>query len=118
LAKAKSRRVKRKGGLGEMNFCPSVCPAKQGLGWERFRNSALAEYQNRKIFIFLIQKIFARGRLKKCLKDFSVLLAEAKRRQAETLGGIIQNPLADFVQRKFEFRPKDTANAQSTYLSS
>ena len=27
--------------------------------------------------------------------------AEAKRRRTETLGGIIQNPLADFVQRKF-----------------
>jgi hypothetical protein len=25
---------------------------------------------------------------------------------AETLGGIIQNPQADFVQRKFGFRPK------------
>lgn len=36
--------------------------------------------------------------------------AEAKRRRAETLGGIIQNPQADFVQRKFGFRPKGIAN--------
>ncbi|MFH1407997.1 MAG: hypothetical protein ABIG91_03100, partial [Patescibacteria group bacterium] len=47
---------------------------------------------------------------KKCLENFSVLLAEAKRGRAETLDGTIQNPLADFVQRMFELRPKDTAN--------
>jgi hypothetical protein len=55
-----------------------VCSAKQGLGWERFRNSALAEYQNRKIFVSLIEKIFCERAIKKCLKDFSVLLAEAE----------------------------------------
>ena len=29
--------------------------------------------------------------------------------RSESLGGIIQNPLADFVQRKFEPRPQSTA---------
>jgi len=43
-------------------------------------------------------------------------LAKPKNRRAkrkgglgETLGGIIQNPQVDFVQKKFGFRPKDTA---------
>ncbi|MBA7521101.1 hypothetical protein ES705_13203 [subsurface metagenome] len=107
LAKPKSRRAKRKGGLGKMNFCPPAVRQRRTGDGERFRNSALAEYQNRKIFVSLIEKIFTRGRLKKCLENFSVLLAV---RRAETLGGIIQNPQADFVQRKLEFRPKDTAN--------
>ncbi len=64
LAKPKSRRAKRKGGLGEMNFCPPVVPQSGTGGGKRFRNSALAEYQNRKIFVSLIEKIFTRGRLK------------------------------------------------------
>lgn len=39
-----------------MNFCPSVVPQSRTWGGERFCNSALAEYQNRKIFISLIEK--------------------------------------------------------------
>jgi len=97
---------------------PACQPCEAGLGWERFRNSALAEYQNRKIFFSLIEKIFARGRLKKCLENFSVLLAAvAKRRRAETLGGIVPMDIGtiksrspDFRQKKFGFYPKGTAN--------
>ncbi len=47
-------------------------------GGKRFRNSALAECQNRKIFFSLIEKIFAGARLKKCLENFSVLLGGSK----------------------------------------
>ena len=71
-----------------------------------------------KNFLFLNRKKFARGRLKKCLENFSVLLAEAKRGRAETLDGTIQNPLADFVQRMFELRPKDTADREATKVRS
>ena len=70
LAKPKSRRAKRKGGLGEMNFCPPAVRRRRTGGGERFRNSALAEYQNRKIFVSLIEKIFVRGRLKNVKKIF------------------------------------------------
>jgi hypothetical protein len=71
-----------------MNFCPPVVPQSGTGGGKRFRNSALAEYQNRKNFVSLIEKIFARGRLKRYLENFSVLLAEAKRMRAETRGGM------------------------------
>ena len=74
LAKPRSKRAKRKGGLGEMNFCPPAVPRSGTEGGKRFRNSALAEYQNRKIFFSLIEKIFAGRRLNKCLENFSVLL--------------------------------------------
>lgn len=47
-----------------MNFCPPVVPQSGTGGGKRFRNSALSEYQNRKIFVSLIEKIFVRGRLK------------------------------------------------------
>jgi len=78
LAKPRSRRAKRKGGLGEMNFCPPAVPRSGTGGGKRFRNSALAECQNRKIFFSLIEKIFAGARLKKCLENFSVLLGGSK----------------------------------------
>jgi hypothetical protein len=57
LAKPKNRRAKRKGCLSVIltnEFLPACLPAEGGQ-WskERFRNSALAEYQNRKIFVSL-----------------------------------------------------------------
>ncbi len=61
---------KKEGGLGEVNFRPPVVPQSGTEGGKRFRNSALAEYQNRKIFISLIEKILARGRLKNVKKIF------------------------------------------------
>jgi len=56
------------------------------------------------------------GRLKKYLENFSVLLAEAKRRRTETLGEIaihratIRSRNPDFRQKRFRFYPKGTAN--------
>jgi len=70
LAKPRSRRAKRKGGLGEMNFCPPAVPRSGTEGGKRFRNSALAEYQNRKFFVSLIEKNFEGARLKDVKKIF------------------------------------------------
>jgi small nuclear ribonucleoprotein (snRNP)-like protein len=89
-----------------MNFCPPVVPQSGTGGGERFRNSALAEYQNRKIFFSLIEKIFVKGRLKKCLENFSVLLAEAKRRRTETLGGIQSKSASGFCSKKVRISSK------------
>jgi len=59
LAKPRGRRVKRKkGGLVEINFCPPAVQRSGTDGGNRFGNSALAEYQNRKIFVSLIEKNF------------------------------------------------------------
>jgi len=44
---------KKEGGLVEMNFCLPAVPRSGTEGGKRFRNSALAEYQNRKIFVSL-----------------------------------------------------------------
>jgi hypothetical protein len=52
---------KKEGGLSVIptrNFCPPV--------FQRFGNSALAEYQNRKIFVSLIEKKFWGHAIKKC----------------------------------------------------
>jgi len=55
-AKPESKRAKRKGGMGGNEFLPACLPAEDGQwGGKRFRNSALAEYQNRKIFVSLIE---------------------------------------------------------------
>jgi len=44
---------------------------KAGLGGgKRFRNSALAEYQNRKIFVSLIEKGVGKGAIKKMFRKF------------------------------------------------
>ena len=45
-------------------------PARSVWGGKRFRNSTLAEYQNRKIFISLIEKNFWSARLKNVKKIF------------------------------------------------
>jgi len=89
------------------------------VGGKRFRNSALAEYQNRKIFVSLIEKFFARGRLKNVRKFFCFARRKRSGRRAETLGVIvarratIKNRRQDFVQKKFGFCPKGTANYNS-----
>ncbi|MCK4520757.1 hypothetical protein KAT95_02715 [Candidatus Parcubacteria bacterium] len=66
---------------------------------KRFRNSALVEYQNRKIFFSLIEKNLGQA-IKKCLENFSVLLAVAKQRRAETLGGIQSAKSSGFCSKK------------------
>ena len=53
---------KKKRGSGGNEFLPACCSPKAYRGGKRFRNSALAEYQNRKIFVSLIEKNFAGGR--------------------------------------------------------
>ena len=53
-----------------MNFCPPAVPRSGTEGGKRFRNSALAEYQNRKIFVSLIEKNFEGARLKDIKKIF------------------------------------------------
>jgi hypothetical protein len=53
-----------------MNFCPPVVPQSGTEGGKRFRNSALVEYQNRKIFVSLIEKNFEGARLKDVKKIF------------------------------------------------
>jgi len=84
-----------------MNFCPLALPAEDGLGvGKRFRNSALAGKQNRKVFFSLIEKNFGGARLKKCRENFSVLFAVAKRRRTETLGGIQSAKSSGFCSKK------------------
>jgi len=60
--------------LGEFegeNFRPPALSAEGGQwGGKRFRNSALAEYQNRKIFVSLIEKNFGGAQLKNVKKIF------------------------------------------------
>jgi len=53
-----------------MNFCPPAIRRRRTRGGKRFRNSALAEYQNRKIFVSLIEKNFEGARLKDVKKIF------------------------------------------------
>jgi len=74
-------------------FARLPCPPKAGRVWGSVSAILrLAEYQNRKFFFFLIEKIFARGLLNKCLENFSVLLrvsvaetlARAERRQIKS----------------------------------
>ena len=80
------------------------------MGWENVSAiPASAGRQNRKIFVSLIEKNFGGVRIKKCKENFSVLLAEAKRRRAETLGGIaarratIKSQCQDFGRNRFGF---------------
>ena len=66
-----------------MNFCPPVVRRRWTGGGKRFRNSALAEYQNRKIFVSLIEKIFCEGAIKKMFRKFFCF---ARRSEAEADG--------------------------------
>ena len=88
---------KKEGGLGEGIFARLLTAPKARLGWERFRLSALAERQNRKIFFSLIEKNFGGVRLKKCRENVSVLLAV---RRAETRGGIQSKSACGFSLKK------------------
>ena len=68
---ARKQAGKKEGGLGEGIFTCLLCPAKRGWGWESVSAiPASAGRQNRKIFVSLIEKIFARGRLKNVEKIF------------------------------------------------
>jgi len=92
---------KKKKGCGENEFLPACLPAEGGLwGGGVSAIPAKAGRQNRKIFVSLIEKNFWGRQLKKCKKNFSVLLAEAKRRRAETLGGIQSAKSSGFCSKK------------------
>ena len=52
------------------NDSPPAVPRSGTEGGKRFRDSALAEYQNRKIFVSLIEKIFWSARFKNVKKIF------------------------------------------------
>jgi hypothetical protein len=63
--------------------------------------------QNRKIFFSLIEKNFGGARLKKCGENFFVLpVAVAKRRRAETLGGIQSAKSSGFCSKKVRISSK------------
>ncbi|HDQ15900.1 MAG TPA: hypothetical protein ENN45_02460 [Bacteroidetes bacterium] len=88
-----------------MNFCPPVVPQSGTGGGKRFRNSALAEYQNRKIFVSFIEKIFARGRLKNVRKFFCF----ARRSEAEAGGNTgagLKFKIWIFVKKSSDFNQK------------
>ena len=89
LAKSRKQADKKKKGCGENEFL-SACQSAEGGQWGGGVSAIpLARgRQNKKIFFSLIEKIWGGRRLKKCRENFSVLLAVAKRRRAETLGGI------------------------------
>ena len=102
------RAGKKKRGSGGNEFLP----ARSVWGGKRFRNSALAEYQNRKIFVSLIENNFGGAQLKNVKKIF--LFCSPKRsgggrkrwaglspceRQSEVNVGILLKIGSDFVQK-------------------
>jgi hypothetical protein len=93
---------KKEGGLREGIFARLLCPPKADWGWEAARPCASKEAKPAKI-VSLIEKPLKRKR------NFCGLCL-LRQWRSEPLGGIIQNPLADFAQRKFEPRPESTAN--------
>jgi len=98
---ARKQASKKKKGCGENEFLPACLPAEGGQWGGSVSAIPLARgRQNRKIFISLIEKNFGGARLKKCKENFSVLLAEAKRRRAETLGGFCARQGADCRSKK------------------
>ena len=68
---ARKQAGKKEGGLGEGIFTRLRFPRRR-RGWGRSVSAIppKAEYQNRKIFVSLIEKILARGRLKNVKKIF------------------------------------------------
>jgi len=56
-------------------------PARPVWGGKRFRNSALAEYQNRIIFVSLIEKIFGGAQLKNVKKIFLFCSPSSERKR-------------------------------------
>ena len=54
----------------------------------------------KKSFVFLLKEKNDREKIKKCRENFSVLLAVAERRRAETLGGIQSKSASGFSLKK------------------
>jgi hypothetical protein len=100
-AKPEKQKGKKEGGWGEGIFALLLSPRRRrGWGGSVSAIPLLAEYQNRTFFFSLIEKNFGGARLKKCREKFSVLLAVAKRRRAETLGGIYSKSASGFSLKK------------------
>ena len=100
-AKPEKQKGKKERGWGEGIFALLLSP-RQRRGWGGSVSAIppKAEYQNRKIFFSLFEKIFGGARLKKFRENFSVLLAVAERRRAETLGGIQSKSACGFSLKK------------------
>ena len=110
-AKPEKQKDKKEGGWGEGIFALLLSPRRRrGWGGSVSAIPLLAEYQNRTFFFSLIEKNFGGARLKKCREKFSVLLAVAKRRRAETLGGIYSKSASGFSLKKvrISFRIRST----------
>jgi len=102
---------KKEGGWGEGIFARLRFPRRRrGWGGSVSAIPPKAEYQNRKIFFSLIEKNFGGARLKKCRENFSVLLAEAKRRRAETLSRIQSAKFSGFSSKKVRILTKRHRN--------
>ena len=101
-----SKRAKRKRGVGKMNFCPPAFRRRRNRGESVSAIPASAGKQNRKIFVSLIEKKFGGRRLKKCRENFFVLLAETKRRRAETLSRIQSAKFSGFSSKKVRILTK------------
>jgi len=86
---------KKKRGSGGNEFLP----ARPVWGWESVSAiPVLAGRQNRKIFVSLIEKVLARGRLKNVKKIFLFCPPSGGRKRWAGINP--QNPL-DFVQNEF-----------------
>jgi hypothetical protein len=98
---ARKQAGKKKKGCGENEFLPACQSAEGGLwGGSVSAIPPARGRQNRIIFFSLFEKILGGKRLKKCRENFSVLLAEAERRRAETLGGIQSAKSSGFCSKK------------------
>jgi hypothetical protein len=101
---------KEKGGLGKMNFCPPAVPRSGTEGGKRFRNSALAEYQNRKIFISLIGKNFWSARFKNVKKIFLFCSPKRSGGERKRWAGFLPVRAEIVAQKRFELRSAIATN--------
>ncbi|MBU1246532.1 hypothetical protein KKD51_00980, partial [Patescibacteria group bacterium] len=88
------------------NFCSLASPPKADNGVGAFPQFLSLEEGKTEKFFSLIEKNFGGARLKKCRENFSVLLAVAKRRRAETLGGIQSAKSSGFCSKKVRISSK------------
>jgi hypothetical protein len=108
-------------GSGRRNFCPPVVRQRRAGGGKRFRNSALAGRQNRKIFVSLIEKIFARGRSKNVKKIFLFCSPSGERKRWAGLspyGRQLKIKVRIFVKKSSDFVQKVPLWTGSSILES
>jgi len=77
-------------------------PARPVWGGKRFRDSALAEYQNRKIFVSLIEKIWGSAQLKNVTKIFLFCFRLWRRRKR--WAGFLPVRAEIVARKRFELR--------------